>query len=175
MNRVKRKSRITTNWYVGALATVGRWCRRGSSIIGVLALGSIVWATPSLADPGRGTTVLCYLWANQASPPINTPYMPSPFYSFNAQNRSNGISVTKTGTGTYSVTCTGVGGDGPWGPGGHVQVSAYGDGVNTFCHVGHWSTSGADFTATVDCFGRGGGTGGGPGPADSQFDLLFLW
>jgi hypothetical protein len=33
MNRVKRKSRITTNWYVGVLATVGKWCRRGSSIV----------------------------------------------------------------------------------------------------------------------------------------------
>jgi hypothetical protein len=37
------------------------------------------------------------------------------------------------------------------------------------------STGVKDFTATVDCFGKGGGTGGGPAPADSQFDLLFLW
>jgi hypothetical protein len=38
----------------------------------VLALGCILWATPSLADPGRGATVLCYLWANEASPTINS-------------------------------------------------------------------------------------------------------
>jgi hypothetical protein len=143
--------------------------------MGISALGSVMWATPSLADPGRVANVPCYLWANQASPALNVPYTPSPTYSFNAQNRSGGISVTKTATGTYSVTCTGVGGGAPWGPGGHVQVSAYRNGINTFCHVGGWSTGGADFTASVDCFGAGGGGGGGPAPKDSQFDLLFVW
>jgi hypothetical protein len=86
--------------------------------MGMSALGSVMWATPSLADPGRGANVQCYLWANQASPTLNVPYTPSPTYSFNAQNRSGGISVTKTATGTYSVTCTGVGGGSPWGPAG---------------------------------------------------------
>jgi hypothetical protein len=146
--------------------------------LGVLALGCIVWATPSFADAGRGAATLCYLWADNPSPPLNTPYTPDATYSFNAQDGSNGITVTKTGTGTYLVTCTGVGGGSPWGPGGHVQVSAYGDGLNTFCHVGHWETGpffSPDFHATVDCFGRGGGTGGGPAPADSRFDLLFVW
>jgi len=142
---------------------------------GVLVLAYTVWATPSLADPGRGATVLCYLWADNPSPPLNTPYEPDPFYSFNAQDRAGGITVTKTDTGSYLVTCTGVGGGDAWGPGGHVQVSAYGDGLNTFCHVGSWSTGVADFQASVNCFGRGGGTGGGPAPADSQFDLLFVW
>src|SRR5262245_16121667 len=140
--------------------------------VSVLGLGSIALATPSLADPGRGATVLCYLWAHNGSPPLNTPYEPSPTYSFNAQNRSGGITVTKTATGTYSVKCTGVGGGTPWGPGGHVQVSAYGDGSNSFCHVGSWGTGGADFTASVDCFGPGGG---GAAPKDSRFDLLFVW
>jgi hypothetical protein len=143
--------------------------------LGVLALGCIVSATPSLADAGRGAAMLCYLWADNPSPPLNTPYRPDPVYSFNAQDGSDGISVTKTGIGTYSITCTGVGGGKAWGPGGHVQVSAYGDGLNTFCYVGSWSTGLTDFTASVDCFGKGGGAGGGPAPADSQFDLLFAW
>jgi hypothetical protein len=91
---------------------------------GGLALGCIAWATPSLADPGRGATTLCYLWANNPSPAIGVPYEPSPTYSFNAQNRAGGISVTRTATGTYSVKCTGVGGGIPWGAAGHVQVSA---------------------------------------------------
>ena len=140
---------------------------------GVLVIGCAAGATPSLADPGRGATTQCYLWAHNASPSLNVPYEPSPTYSFNAQNRAGGITVTKTGTGTYSVTCTGVGGGSQWGPGGHVQVSSYG-GNNSYCHVGSWSTGGPDlnFTATVHCFG-GGGTGGGP--KDSQFDLLFIW
>jgi len=141
---------------------------------GLLVLGCMVWATPSLADQGRGAAVLCYVWANNASPAVNTPYQPDPVYSFNAQNRAGGNSVTKTGTGAYTVTCTGVGGGGPWGAGGHVQVSSYGN-LNTFCHVENWSTGSPDFTARVLCFGHGGGGGGGPAPQDSQFDLLFIW
>jgi hypothetical protein len=136
---------------------------------GALALVCMGWATPALADAGRGAAVLCYVWADQASPALNTPYTPDTVYSFNAKNGSEGISVTKTGTGTYSVTCTGVGGTTAWGAGGHVQVSAYGDGVATFCHVGSWVTGAADFTASVDCFGKGFV------PADSRFDLLFVW
>src|SRR5262249_55838118 len=112
--------------------------------------------TNAQADPGK---TLCYLWAHNASPALNTPYTPSTIYSFNATHQ--GISVTKVATGTYVVTCRGVGGGSQQGPGGHVQVSSYGDGVNTFCHVGSWATGGADFSATVDCFGKGGGTGGG--------------
>ena len=136
---------------------------------GALALVCMVWAMPAFADAGRGAAVLCYLWADQASPTLNTPYTPDTLYSFNAKSGSEGISVTKTGTGTYSVTCSGVGGSTAWGAGGHVQVSAYGDGVATFCHVGSWATGVADFTASVDCFGKGFV------PTDSQFDLLFLW
>ncbi|MGC2221726.1 MAG: hypothetical protein WA624_04820 [Methylocella sp.] len=135
----------------------------------ILALGCIAWATPTLADPGRGATILCYLWANQASPTIGVPYEPSPTYSFDAQNRAGAISVTKTATGTYSATCGGVGGKALWGPGGHVQVSAYGDGAKNTCHVGSWSTGGTDFVATVNCFGPTFA------PTDSQFDLLFVW
>jgi hypothetical protein len=143
--------------------------------LGLLAVGCSIWATPALADPGRGTAVLCYLWNQDAAHALNTSYQPSPQYAFNAQNRAGGISITRTATGVYSVTCTGVGGGTPWGAGGHVQVSSYGDGDNTFCHVGHWGTGGPDFTATVNCFGKGGGGGGGPAPQDSRFDLLFLW
>jgi hypothetical protein len=142
-------------------------------IYAVLPLGCLLWASPSHADPGRGANALCYLWANQASPALNQPYEPSPAYSFNAQNRAGGIRVSKAATGTYTVTCTGVGGA-AWGPGGHVQVSSYGA-LNTFCHVESWSTGGADFSATVLCFGHGSGAGGGPALQDSQFDLLFLW
>jgi len=137
--------------------------------IGALTLGCMVGVTPALADAGRGAATLCYVWANEASPTINTPYTPDATYSFNVKNGPEGISVTKTATGTYSVTCTGVGGATVWGPGGHVEVSAYGDGVATFCHVGSWETGVTDFTATVDCFGKGFV------PADSQFDLLFVW
>jgi hypothetical protein len=142
---------------------------------GALALGCTAGATPSLAAEGRAAATLCYLWANNPSPALNTPYQPSPTYSFNAVNGPDGNSVTKIATGTYEVTCSGVGGGALLGAGGHVQVSAYGAGVSTFCHVGSWGTGVKDFTASVYCFGKGGGGGGGPGPADSAFDLLFVW
>jgi hypothetical protein len=160
--------------YSGSFAETKREENVMKHIFGTLTLGCLLWATPSHADPGRGTTTLCYLWANEASPALNTPYEPSSTYSFNAQNRAGGITVTKTATGTYTVTCTGVGGGTAWGSGGHVQVSSYGT-LNTFCHVQNWSTGAADFSATVLCFGHGGGGGGGPALQDSRFDLLFLW
>ena len=86
-------------------------------------------------------------------------------------SKRQAISVTKVATGVYFVTCAGEGGRTP---GGQVQVSSYGSGLNTFCHVGSWDTGGPDFSAEVDCFGKSGGTGGGPAPADSSFDLLFV-
>ena len=135
---------------------------------GALALGCVALTTPALADAGRGAAALCYLWADQPSPTIGTPYEPDATYSFNAKSGSSGITVTKTATGTYSVTCVGVGGNTAWGPGGHVQVSAYGTGANTSCHVGSWSTGVPDFAASVYCFSNGVLT-------DSLFDLLFVW
>jgi hypothetical protein len=126
---------------------------------------------PASADPGRGTTVLCYLFASIPSPTIGAPYEPNILYSYNAQNRAKGNSVTKTGTGSYTVTCTGVGGGTAWGAGGHVQVTAVGS-TSTFCNVKDWIQTGRgalDFKAQVNCYGIG------LGPEDSQFDLLFLW
>jgi hypothetical protein len=84
--------------------------------LGLLVLACLLWATPSFGDPGRGAAVLCYVWANQASPAVNARYEPDAHYSFNAQNRAGGITVTKTATGTYFVRCTGVGGGPAWGP-----------------------------------------------------------
>lgn len=130
----------------------------------VLAAG----AFPAAADPGRGANVLCYLWAHNGSSAIGAPFTPSPTYSYNAQNRSGGNIVTRTGVGQYTVTCRGVGGGAPWGPGGHVQVTAYG-GDADYCKVVSWATGGADFSATVRCFNPAGAL------SDNQFDLLFAW
>ncbi len=137
-------------------------------IIFVCVLAMVLAAGAAMADPGRGANILCYVWANNGSPSIGVPYTPSSFYSYNAQNRSAGNTVTKTATGTYSVTCKGVGGGAPWGPGGHVQVTAYG-GDADYCKVVSWSTGGPDFTVTVRCFNPAGAL------SDNQFDLLFAW
>lgn len=134
----------------------------------------LVGATAAMADPGRGSATQCYLWANDPSPAIGAAYVPSTLYSYNAVGRSAGITVTKTGTGSYSVICRGVGGgslfsgSGLWGAGGHVQVTAYGSTPDN-CKVQGWVTGGADFSATVRCFNAAGS------PADNRFDLLFVW
>jgi hypothetical protein len=157
----------------------------------LLALGFVFCTTPSLAAPSGA--VVCYLLADNATAPANTPYTPDSRSAFNA--KGGGISVTHTGTGTYSVTCTGLG-VGSLGIEriGNVQVTAVGD-SNVYCHVNNW-TSGRlivlareptvvvppdtltfvdRFDASVVCFGRGGGGGGGPAPADSEFSLVFIY
>jgi len=137
-----------------------------------LVLGG--WASAALADPGRGSATQCYVWANDPSPAIGAPYIPSTIYSYNAVGRSAANSVTKTATGTYTVKCRGVGGgslfggSGTWGPGGHVQVTAYGSTAD-HCKVQSWVSGGADFSATVRCFNAAGAA------ADNRFDLLFVW
>jgi hypothetical protein len=72
-------------------------------------------------------------------------------------------------TGTYQVTCKGVGG-GSWGgtPGGHVQVTAYGGGAG-YCKIGNWANNGADFNGYVNCYNGAGVL------TNSQFDLEFVW
>ena len=143
--------------------------RRTLVALCLLTLASVVWVSPALADPGRGANVLCYFWANNASPPIGTPYTPSSIYSYNTVSRAAANSVTKTATGVYSVACNGVGGGTAWGAGGHVQVSAYGPANPNHCHVDFWSTGATNFTAEVSCYNPAGA------PADSRFDFLFIW
>lgn len=131
-------------------------------------------ASASMADPGRGSSVQCYLWANDPSSTIGAAYTPSVPYSYNAVSRANGNTVTRTAVGTYTVTCRGVGGGAlfggaTWGPGGHVQVTAYGGEDADQCKVVSWGTGGQDFSATVRCYNRLGAL------SDNRFDLLFLW
>jgi hypothetical protein len=133
------------------------------------------WASVSMADPGRGSSVQCYLWANDPSSAIGVGYTPSAPYSYNAVSRANGNVVTRTAVGVYTVTCRGVGGgalfsgSGSWSFGGHVQVTAYGGEDADQCKIVSWSTGGADFTATVRCYNRIGAL------SDNRFDLLFIW
>jgi len=138
-----------------------------------IALGS--WASVSMADPGRGSSTQCYVWANTASSAIGVPYTPSTVYSYNAVGRAAGNTVTRTAIGTYTVTCRGVGGgplfggSGTWGAGGHVQVTAYGSEDADYCKVQSWVSGGADFSATVRCYNSSGAL------SDNRFDLLFVW
>jgi hypothetical protein len=141
----------------------------------VLTLILAAGAFPAMADPGRGANVLCYVWANEPTRAIGSPYTPSTPYSYNAVGRSAANTITRTGTGVYVVTCKGVGGgplfsgSGSWGAGGHVQVTAYGGEDADTCKIVSWGTGGADFFANVRCFNHAGGL------SDNRFDLLFVW
>ena len=140
-----------------------------------LAMTAAAWVSPAAADPGRGTSTMCYVWAHNPTQAINVPYSPNGTYSYNAVGRAVANLVTRTAVGTYLVTCKGVGGgplfagSGSWGAGGHVQVTAYGTEDADYCKVGGWATGGADFSATVRCYNSNGL------PSDNRFTLSFLW
>lgn len=146
---------------------------RKLTVVCVFAL--VLCASAAFADPGRGSSVQCYIWANDGSSTINAPYSPSATYSYNAVGRASANTVTRTGVGTYVVTCRGVGGgglfsgSGSWGAGGHVQVTAYGGEDADQCKVINWTSGGADFSANVRCYNHAGAL------SDSRFDLLFIW
>lgn len=164
----------------------------------IVCAAAMGWALPAYADPGRAPAILCYVWANNATPSINVPYSPSSTYSYNLVGRDQANLVTRTATGSYTVTCKGVGGGvvgttaaaeveeqtaataeekqsggddkaSQWGAGGHVQVTAYGGEDADHCKVLSWGTGASDFTAFVKCYNYKGKA------ADSRFDLLFVW
>ena len=149
--------------------------RKSFFATGLFAVALLLLALPSAADPGRGSEVQCYVWANNATSAIGAPYVPSAVYSYNAVGRAAANTVTRTGVGIYVVTCKGVGGgplfggSGSWGPGGHVQVTAYGGEDADQCKVVSWVTGGADFSANVRCYNHAGAL------SDNRFDLLFVW
>ena len=84
--------------------------RISAAVLSMLLLALVAGVSPAAADPGRGADILCYLWAHNASPAIGVAYTPSSIYSYNSVGRAPAITVTRTGVGTYSVTCQGVGG-----------------------------------------------------------------
>src|SRR5688572_26721817 len=117
------------------------------ALVALLAAGHFA---PLLADPGRGANVLCYVWANDPSPAIGVAYTPSTIYSYNAVGRSQANSVRRTATGTYVVTCQGVGGGPlfkPAAPTGADDASAESTAVSTDEVAGQQAEAGAQPTA----------------------------
>lgn len=141
----------------------------------VFAILLTTFALAAAADPGRGSSIQCYVWANNPTSDIGVPYSPSSVYSYNAVGRAAANTITRTAVGVYTVTCKGLGGgalfagSGTWGPGGHVQVTAYGSEDADYCKVVSWVSGGADFTANVRCYNPAGAL------SNNRFDLLFVW
>lgn len=95
---------------------------------------------------------LAYVWAND---PTSASYTPSTTYS---HNPAGGITISRDGTGDYTVLFDGLSLSG-----GHVQVSAYG-GSATSCKVASWGSN----QVNVDCYAFDGS------PADSRYNVLVL-
>jgi hypothetical protein len=98
---------------------------------------------------------LAYAWANNSGSPS---YTPSSSYSTNPSG--GGITATRSGTGQYTMTWTGAGGE--FLDGGDVQVTAYG-GSNAQCNVIGWGTE----TVFVACFDPTGV------PVDTLYDVFY--
>ncbi|CAL9639756.1 hypothetical protein [Streptomyces sp. enrichment culture] len=103
--------------------------------------------TPSPAQ-AAATRGYAYVWANQPSAPLNTPYTPSGYYSRNSTGAVN--SVVRTGVGQYTVRMPRLGL-----LGGTVHVTAYGA-TNHSCSVAYWTPVGERLDVHVRCFAASG-------------------
>ncbi len=95
---------------------------------------------------------IAFAWADQ---PSSASYTPSTSYSYNP---TGGITITRFGTGSYSVTFTGQNLNA-----GTVQITSYGGG-NSNCHSNGWGGS----SASVGCENAAGAA------VDSYFVIAII-
>lgn len=112
------------------------------------------------------TNRFAFAWANQASAPFNTPYIPPQEYSHNATG--GGITVSRTGVGVYSVVFERMAKQ----PAmlvnrENVFVSGYGF-TATRCSLVNWSDAIANLAVNVACTGLDGA------PVDSRFTIAVI-
>jgi len=100
-----------------------------------------------------------YVWANQPSAAINVPYTPSLTYQWNSAGGD--VSITHTGTGSYSVLFPNQNFFG-----GTVEVTAYGAGTD-YCKVQNWGPASGGQQVNVRCFTTNGT------PWDTLFTAKF--
>jgi len=125
----------------------------------VLGVGSPARAAPPTWNGNA------YVWANLAASTVGTPYTPSLDYQYNSSGAVN--TVTRTGTGTYTVRFPYLG------PYGTALVSAYGT-TDDRCKIGNWigvpgAPSFTDTVLTVRCYTRLGA------PVNSVFTASYTY
>lgn len=110
---------------------------------------------------GSDDSRLAYALADQ--PSAAAPYVPDPVLRFSTSGGA--ITVTRTATGSYTVSFAGLGRP----PGGrdNVQVTTVAGGP-IYCKAASWDASGADLVATVRCVRKDASL------ADSKFSILAL-
>lgn len=124
------------------------------------AAGTAVNSRFSVTFTNRTSPVsgeLGYLWANNSGA---ASYTPTLAYQANSSGANN--TITRVGTGVYSVHLPGLGVHG-----GHVQVTPYGS-TPRRCVVSGWGNNAGTQDITVRCFNYAGSA------ADAQFTLTHV-
>jgi hypothetical protein len=126
------------------------------------ALADSMFEVSLTAQSTAGPKTMAYLLANH---PTARSYTASSTYSFNSKGALN--TVTRSGVGAYTARLGSVGSSG-----GHVQVTAFGDGGER-CNVVNWIPMPVGLSivhedVSVRCFSSSGA------PADSMFTLTYV-
>jgi hypothetical protein len=109
----------------------------------------------NLLGNGKG---YAYAWANKSSSPSYTPDT-----RYSASKPAGDITITRSGTGIYTVHLAGAG----TAIRSHVQLTAYGNTSNQ-CRVQGWEPSGTGQAIGVECYEVDGD------PADTRFTIQFM-
>ena len=107
-----------------------------------------------------------WLWANQASAPLNSPYQPAAGYQANSTGQSNTVTHRATGVYRVSVPVSNVGSSF-----GHWEITAYGTG-NERCIFNQFGQSGIPVTnelADVVCLTPAGAA------VDAMFTMTWVF
>jgi hypothetical protein len=110
----------------------------------------------SFIRPSSSKRDFAYLWADDET---NPSYTPSPLHQFNSTGGTN--TITRNGTGDYSVSLPGLGSDG-----GTVKVTTFSPTSNA-CKASSWSSKFGAEQVGVLCFDFTGA------PVDSKFTLVY--
>ena len=117
-------------------------------------------AYTNVESPADGE--LAYVWANNPTATLHTPYTPS--LTYQANSGGSNITITRSATGLYSVHMPGIGNPDTT----HVQVTPYGS-TPARCVTPGWgyNVAGNAQDATVKCFSMDGD------PMDARFTLTL--
>ena len=112
----------------------------------------LLWSIFGNPQAASAQNFHAFAYADIFNSAIGVPYTPDPTYSYNPQGP---ITITRNGTGLYTVIFYGLGalGTGMTGPGmgGHVQVSSYNMAMSNkyIAKIMSWSSLGNDFIVDV--------------------------
>lgn len=133
-------------------------CAKSNNRTRLLASAAFTLAATALGlGSAEAATKVGWAWANE---PSSASYTPSTGYSYNSSG--GGITISRSSTGVYLVTFTGLGSSLT----DNVLVTAYE--TSGYCQVGSWGASaGGDASVTVRCYDAAGAA------ADQYYDIVY--